>query len=226
MSFTETTTLSRRKVLLGLGFLSAAGVAFAREPDEKLDYLGKGNLEDLVPKQIGNWDFVTTSGLVVPPEDQLSQATYSQLLTRTYSDGAGPPMMLLVAQSAQQTGILQIHRPEICYTAGGYQLAEPELSPIRLPDRNLPAIHLAASADGRTEQVLYWTRIGERLPTSWREQKIAVALANFKGVNPDAVMVRVSTFGNDPRAAKTAMETFVRLLLQSLTPAQRRVLIG
>ena len=80
-------------------------------------------LDDLVPKTIGPWKFVAASGLVVPPEDQLSRTLYSQLLTRVYSDGENPPMMLLIAQSASQTGILQVHRPESCYPASGYQIS-------------------------------------------------------------------------------------------------------
>src|SRR5206468_319477 len=93
-----------------------------RQPTKHLDYLGNAKLEDIVPKSIGRWKFVAASGLIVPPEDQLSKAIYSQMLTRVYADGDNPPIMLLVAQSGSQTGVLQIHRPEFCYTAGGYQL--------------------------------------------------------------------------------------------------------
>ena len=101
--------LTRRKFALGLAFASVAGVAAARLPNKSIDYLGKNKLEDILPQRVGRWNYVSNSGLVVPPEDQMSRALYSQLVTRVYSDRNGPPIMLLVAQSATQTGILQIH---------------------------------------------------------------------------------------------------------------------
>src|SRR5881392_1588868 len=99
--------VDRRKILLGLLFCSAAGLAAWRQPNKHLDYLGNAKLDDIVPKTIGAWKFVAASGLVVPPEDQLSRAIYSQLLTRVYYDGVNPPVMLLIAQSGNQTGVLQ-----------------------------------------------------------------------------------------------------------------------
>ena len=218
--------LTRRKFALGLAFLSAAGVAAARQPNTNIDYLGKNKLEDVVPKQIGKWKFAASSGLVVPPEDQLSRALYSQLLTRRYTDGENPPMMLLVAQSSSQTGILQIHRPEICYTAGGYQLSAIEPHPIELPYGKLRTMSLSATSDSRTEQIVYWTRIGDHLPTSWREQRMAVAMDNLRRLIPDAVMVRVSTFGNDKTAALASIEQFIRSMLDSVAPPMRRVFVA
>jgi EpsI family protein len=218
--------LSRRKFVLGLAFLSAAGVAAVRQPNTRVDYLGTAKLDAILPEAIGGWQFVTSSGLVVPPEDQLSRAVYSQLLTRVYSDGKDPPMMLLVAQSATQTGILQIHRPEICYTAGGYQLADLEPHSIRLASGVLNTMSLSATSDGRTEQIVYWTRIGEHLPQSWRAQREVVALDNLRRIIPDAVMVRVSTIGHDKVAALAAIDEFVRAMLNSVRPEMRRVFIA
>jgi EpsI family protein len=217
--------LSRRKFALGLAFAGAAGVAFARQPDVRVDYLGKRKLEDILPERIGQWTFVSTSGLVVPPEDQLSRALYSQLLTRVYSGQDGSTMMLLVAQSGSQTGILQIHRPEICYNAGGYALSDIRPHQVKLPGGEVPTMSMAASNGARTEQLLYWTRIGNHMPTSWRQQRLAVATDNLKGEIPDAVMVRVSTFGTDRLAALASIDEFIRTMLASMTPAVRRVFV-
>ena len=226
MSDQQPFLLSRRKFALGLVFMSAAGVAAARQPTQNIDYLGKHKLEEVLPEKIGQWKFITSSGLVVPPEDQMSRALYSQLLTRVYSDGENAPIMLLVAQSASQTGILQIHRPEICYTAGGYRLSAIEPHAIALPTGPLQTISLSANADGATEQIVYWTRIGDHLPTSWREQRIAVAMDNLRGRIPDAVMVRVSTYGNDKVAARASIDRFVRAMMNSIPPSMQRVFIA
>lgn len=218
--------ITRRKFALGLAFASVAGVAAARQPSRNVDYLGKAKLEDVLPEKVGRWTFVSNSGLVVPPEDQLARALYSQLLTRTYMDEAGNGIMLLVAQSGSQSGILQIHRPEFCYTAGGYTLTPSVPHPVQLPGRELPALSISATREARTEQIVYWTRIGNHLPTSWTQQRLAVAMDNLKGYIPDAVMVRVSTYGNDKPLAFADVDEFIRALMAKVTPQVRRVLIG
>ena len=85
---------------------------------------------------------------------------------------------------------------------------------------------MAASNGARTEQLLYWTRCGDHLPTTWREQRLAVAVDNLKGRIPDAVMVRVSTISNDRRAALASIDEFIREMLGSMTPDIRRVFIA
>jgi len=218
--------MTRRKFALGLAFASVAGVAAARQPSKNVDYLGKAKLEEVVPEKVGRWTFVSNSGLVVPPEDQLARALYSQLLTRTYMDEAGNGIMLLVAQSGSQSGILQIHRPEFCYTAGGYSLTPSMPHPVQLPGRELPALSISATREARTEQIVYWTRIGSHLPSSWTQQRLAVAMDNLKGYIPDAVMVRVSAYGNDKPLALADVDEFIRALMSAVTPQVRRVLIG
>ncbi len=141
--------LTRRKFALGVAFASVAGVAAARQPTKNVDYLGKNKLDKVLPEKLGKWTFVSTSGLVVPPEDQLARALYSQLLTRVYADETGEPIMLLVAQSATQTGILQIHRPEFCYTAGGYDLSPSAPHNVALQGATLPALSISATRDAQ-----------------------------------------------------------------------------
>lgn len=212
----------RRKFLVGLLFCSSAGFAAWRKPRRHLDQLGSQKLDDLVPKSIGPWTFVSASGLVIPPDDKLSQALYSQVLTRVYSDGRGNSVMLLLAQSGGQTGFLQVHRPEICYTAGGYQISSVTSHPIRVGETIIPAISMDASAGGSPpEHIIYWTRIGNRMPTSWKDQRLAVAQQNLEGIIPDAILVRVSSVNDDGTNARATIDAFVRELLAAI-PADRR----
>jgi EpsI family protein len=223
-SFTEP-QVDRRKVLLGLLFCSAAGLAAWREPRKHLDYLGKTKLDDIVPKAIGPWKFVATSGVIVPPNDQLSRALYSNLMTRIYSDGRNPPVMLLVAQSGSQTGVLQIHRPETCYTASGYRISGVTPHPMQVGSTTVPVNSMDASADGVTEHVIYWTRVGDRMPANWKQQRLAVAEQNLRGFIPDAILVRVSTVRDDAAGARATLEAFIQTLIASLPPNRRSVFI-
>lgn len=216
-------TADRRKFVLGLLFCSAAALAAWRQPDQRLDYLGRRKLQDLVPRKIGRWSFVTNSGLVVPPEDQLRDTVYSQVLTRIYGDGDNPPIMLLIAQSASQTGFLQVHRPEFCYAAAGRQLSAITPYQVDLGSAVLRAAALDATANGSTEHIVYWTRIGNRMPQSWTEQKVAVAEENLAGIIPDAILVRVSCIELDGSVARQRIGEFIRALIASIGPANRSV---
>jgi EpsI family protein len=220
----RTRQLSRREVVAGLAMISAAGLAAARKPDIELNYLGKHKLEDIVPKQIGRWKFETTSGLVIPPEDQLSLALYSQLLTRVYDDGNGP-IMLLIAYSASQNGFLQVHRPEFCYTAGGFALSDFAPHEIQLsPEKSFKANTMTATRDGGGEKLLYWVRIGNHIPLSWARQKLVFAEDNLRKLVPDSALIRVST----PLGTERAMENideFIREMIASIAPPLRRVLV-
>jgi len=224
-SFAEPQT-DRRKFVLGLLFCSAAGIAAWRQPRTKIDYLGTAKLEDLVPKKIGRWNFVTASGLVVPPDDPFTKSLYSQVLTRVYSDDRSPPVMLLLAQNGGQTGFLQVHRPEVCYTAGGFQISPLTPHPIQVGSVSVPANRMDATAGGPTEHVVYWTRIGKRTPATWRQQKVAVAEQNLEGIIPDAILVRISTVDDDADAALARIDDFVRALLLSIPPSRRPVFIA
>jgi EpsI family protein len=223
-SFAEPQT-DRRKFLLGLLFCSAAGVAAWRQPRTRLDYLGKEKLEDLVPKTIGQWNFVSASGLVIPPEDDFQKSLYSQVLTRVYSDGRSTPVMLLLAQNGGQTGFLQIHRPEVCYTAGGYKISPLIPHPIKVGSKVVPANRMDATAGGPTEHVIYWTRVGTMIPANWRDQKLAVARQNLEGIIPDAILVRISTVDEDTEAALATIDKFIREMLLSIPPTRRSVFI-
>jgi len=218
--------MDRRKMLLGLLFASSAGVSFARQPRQRIDYLGSIKLDSLIPKIVGQWKFATTSGLVVPPEDNLASGLYSQLLTRVYVDSENPPIMLLIAQSAAQTGLLQIHRPEFCYPAGGFQLSPIAQVTIRANGRAFTVNQLTATAPGRIEQILYWTRVGNAMPATWAQQRLTTAIDSLKGIIPDAVLIRVSTIGADGESAYARLADFVAKMIDALPDATRRVFVS
>lgn len=216
--------LSRREILAGLAMISAAGIAAARRPSIPIDYMGQHKLDQIVPDQIGKWKFISASGLITAPPDQLQQAVYSQLLTRVYYDGEAP-IWVLLAYSANQTGFLQVHRPEFCYTAAGYQLSD--FAPHRIaigPGSTITTNSLTASRDDEAEKMIYWTRIGDHIPLSWAQQKLAVAGDNMRKLIPDAALIRIST--PDRPDALARLDAFIAAMVQSVAPPLRRVFIA
>jgi EpsI family protein len=218
---------SRRDLLVGGAALAAAGVAVARMPHAPMLLIGKDQLDKIVPLHIGDWSYETASGLVLPPPDQLARLLYDQQLTRTYSSPTQLPVMLLMAYGSSQGGMLQIHRPEICYPASGFQLTETRVTSVPLdPRRSVASRSFVAHSDTRNEQVLYWTRIGDDLPTSWTAQRIAVVRSNLAGRIPDGLLVRVSVVADDIERSQQTLKLFVRQMLAEMPLATQRMLIG
>lgn len=221
----RTRVLSRREILTGLALGSAGLVAAVRKPHIRLNYLGAHNLDRIIPAQIGRWKFVSTSGLVVPPKDQLALAIYSQTLTRVYAD-ATSTIMLLIAYSASETGFLQVHRPEFCYTAAGFELSDFARHDIRLDaSQSFRVNTLTANRDGGGEKLLYWTRIGNHVPLSWAEQKLVFAEDNLRELIPDAALIRVSSPLGQDSAEISKLDEFVRELIAATAAPLRRVLV-
>lgn len=216
---------NRRQFLIGAGCLTAAAVAFARKPRTDDAFMGSAKLENIVPSHFAGWQFVTASGLVLPPQDQLQSKIYHQLLTRVYNRGNDPTIMLLIAYGGSQDGVVQIHRPEICYPASGYTLSTVKDHVASLaPNVLIPSRFIVADSPARTEQMIYWTRLGSQFPRRWSEQRLAVFEQNMAGIIPDGVLVRIST--DDPDASPAILDSFAADLYGSATGLLKRLLVG
>ena len=219
---------TRREVLIGGALLAASGGAYALTPRQKVSLLGEAELEALVPRTFGEWREQPTEALVVPQtEGSLASRLYGQSVGRVYTDARGDTVMALIAHGDTQSDQLQIHRPEVCYPAFGFNVQDSHKVGVPLAaGAMLPARRMRAIADQRREQILYWTRIGEFLPASDAEQRWAKLRTAFGGVRPDGVLVRLSNLADDPRAGHALNLRFAAALLNDLSRSARRVLIG
>lgn len=219
--------LSRRKALIGGALLGTAVLSEFYVPRRSARQLDDKAFNALIPLTIGTWRYVTASGLIQPPEDQLSRSLYEQLVTRVYGAPDRDAVMLALAYSSIQEGRLQLHRPEICYPASGFAISDNVETSVRLNDGNrVPARFLVADRGDRREYILYWTRVGDAMPTRWFEQRLTMAAANLKGYVPDGMLTRMSVIGNDPVAARATLEMFARAMVSSVNATGKAILIG
>lgn len=220
--------VTRRDVILSGGMAIAAAGAFALTPRRELNLLGDKQLEKLVPLNIGSWTQQPSSAFVLPKtEGSLSDKLYNQLLTRLYQSDTMIPVMLVMAYGATQSDQLQLHRPEVCYTAVGFQIiASAAANVVLAPGADLPVRELAARSDSRIEPILYWTRIGDDLPTDGRQQRSTKLAQSMRGYIPDGILVRISTVAEPSREVYDQLGEFARSLLLSIAPANRQALIG
>lgn len=221
--------LNRRSLIAGGLLLAAAGVANSRRPDQPFKMLEgtRPNLKPLFPLKVGDWEYQTSSGLVLPPPDQLSDHLYNAIITRYYASPTNLPVMMLVAYNGVQDGMLQVHRPEVCYPASGYTIERDFFIPLDAGGGvEVPGHYLAARSVSRHEQLIYWTRIGNDFPVQWWRQHWAVAKENLKGRVPDGILIRFSTSAPDDETAILTLRRFIAPLFRALSPPARRLLFG
>ena len=223
--------LTRRRAWLLLSLLLAAGLAHLGRPQTSPEANARAlvPLEDLFPQQVGVWQPDPVSvGFVRPAFEQAKRfQMYDQVLERVYVNPAGERIMLSVAYGRQQSVGLQVHRPEVCYKAGGFSVGPVQAGQIALPAGALVVSRLVASMPERVEPITYWRLMGDRVVTDEARFKWDQVLAGLKGRGvDDGLLVRVSSVGGDAEAAWRLHEAFVRALDVAQNDAQRRRTTG
>ncbi len=216
--------VSRRHFFMGAAMLGTAAVAFARQPTAHNPVVKLETFEKWVPKTFGQWAEVGSSGVVLPAPDALSDRLYDNLVTRVYASPDAAVMMLL-AYNNMQDGMLQVHRPEICYPVGGYTLTETEGISVAALGKQIPSNVFTAAAADRTEQVVYFTRLGDEYPRTWAEQRLAVVEENLGGRIPDGMMLRVSLISRDRPSALETLREFIGEFSAASAPSLQRLLV-
>ena len=216
----------RRHVLMGGAMFAASGLAIARLPQPYAPLIDKQRFLSWVPDKAGPWSFSRSSGVVLPPPDAYTDRIYDNLVTRVFEAANLPSVMMLIAYNNKQDGVLQVHRPEICYSVGGYSLSPTLFHTMALAGRSLPANMFSALGPDRNEQVLYWIRIGDAFPRTWAEQRWAVAQANVAGRIPDGAMLRISLLGDNMNEAKPMLEGFAGDFIAASPKPLNHILLG
>lgn len=219
--------IRRRDLLLGGLGLAAVGGAAALAPRNRLVLLRNTTIADTIPRAFGAWDAQTADDLVGPEQaGRLARSLYSELVSRVYHEAStGAGVMLLAAYGDTQSDLLQLHRPESCYPAVGFSLLSARSVNLQVGGAMLPAREVVASKEGRTESIVYWARMGEALPQTGQEQRIARLKNAVHGDVPDGILVRCSSVG-DPAAAFPIVTRFVSAMLTAVPTNKRPSLVG
>ena len=90
----------------------------------------------------------------------------------------------------------------------------------------LPSRKVIARKGDRQENIIYWTRLGEYLPASARDQKVDRLRAAMSGVIPDGALFRFSEVGDDAQRSFDGIDVFIRDLVMAVAPGQRQALLG
>jgi len=186
------------------------------------------SLAQMIPARFDTWAVDPGVAPVQPDPAQqgMLEKIYDQTLSRTYVDAHGQRVMLSIAYGGDQSKSLQLHLPEVCYVAQGFQLISE--SDDVLPTRYgaLPVKRLVARLQDRNEPITYWITIGDKASKTGIEHKLRRLAYGLSGEVPDGMLVRVSTLASNERHAYAVQDRFIVALLAALAPAERTHLIG
>ena len=218
---------NRRDMIAGGLLMAMTAASIALRPVRMFPNLTHDELSDAIPKIIGDYSFATSSGLILPPADELSERLYDQVLTRVYLAPGRLPIMALFAYGSVQNLSLELHRPDECYPQQGFTISDPTPLAIDVGEHRIPAAILTARRlGGYVEQVAFWSRIGTRFPATRSAQSWLVAQENFAGRMPDGLLVRLSVPTGDRAQGILAVRSFIEALARTLTPLGRKILFG
>lgn len=222
--------ISFKHLVIGVCMFAAAGMALALKPTAKIADAGpKIDLEVLIPKTFGDWKIdETIVPIMVSPEvraklDQL----YGQTLTRTYINNAGRRVMLSIAYGTNQgSDDFQVHRPEFCYTAQGFQVKKSVEDTLNYGSGILPIRRLEAIQGPRNEPITYWITIGDKATLPGLGRKLTQLSYGLTGKIPDGMLIRVSSISPNTNQEYQLQDQFVNEMLDAVDPAQRVRLTG
>lgn len=222
--------LARRNFLLSGLMLGSAATAVVLtptvvkpDPSQRVDY------EKIIPTQFGNWRVLPASmGAVVNPQAQEAlDRLYSQIVSRVYQDAqTGKTVMLSVAYGEEQNKQSQVHLPEVCYPAQGFQLRGARLELLPTPIGDIPIKRLEASLGARHEPITYWIRLGDNVVRGGLEQKLVTIREGFAGRVADGLLFRISSIDSEVDNAYRLQDRFIQELLTATPPSTRHLLIG
>ena len=216
-------------LVLGLAMAGTSALTGALTPKARvLQAHEQFSLERMIPQRFGDWVIDPSVVPLQPDPEQQSvlEKIYDQTLSRTYVNREGQRVMLSIAYGGDQSKALQLHLPEVCYVAQGFELVED--SEDLLPTRHgrLPVKRLVARLSERNEPITYWITIGDKATKAGIQQKLRRLAYGLSSEIPDGMLVRVSTIGSDEHAAWRVQDRFVLDLLAVLAPGDRAHLIG
>jgi EpsI family protein len=218
-----------RHLLIGLSMLAAAGLALSLTPRLKVADQGpRISLEAMIPKQFGEWKLdQTITPIMFSPDVQANMnRIYNQLLNRTYINNKGEQIMLMVAYGGDQSYSMQIHQPEVCYPALGFQVGSLSKGFIDASGAKLPVMKLVATQDQRIEPITYWIMMGDSAVRGNWEQHFARLKYGLTGEIPYGILIRVSTISANESQSYRIEELFVRDMLGAMPVQNRKVLTG
>ncbi len=209
--------------------LVAAAVAWYMRPTIFIaDQRPKVDMEELIPRQFGDWHEIKQStGQIINPQQTIQlKKFYSQILSRTYVNKDGEVIMMSIAYGANQSDSMALHYPEVCYPAQGFQLLSKTIGTLATPYGSVPVKRLMTVLGIRSEPVTYWTTIGDKAVRGGIETKLTQLAYGVRGQIPDGLIFRLSSISSESTKGFELQTLFALDLLRALSVSARVLVYG
>lgn len=216
-------------VLASLAILASALLAYVLVPREMMAKSAETfDIRTIIPPTFGEWTLAPNVKLVEPEPDSFSRLLYSQEVGYGFKDREGHVVMLLIAYGPNQSSRLQLHRPELCYTASGFRISPTVTSEVGVRQDLAPLklLRLTAQREARNEPISYWMRVGDSVATSVVERNLIRLRLVMHGKVADGALIRVSTVGLPEQQAYPIHDRFIRDMLNAVAPENLSFFIG
>jgi EpsI family protein len=208
--------------------ITAASANYVKPTRYFSETRGDRKLAQIVPAQFGNWQQQDTTGSIVNPQQkQLLDELYSEQVSRTYVSMDGYRIMLSIAYGKNQNDSFQVHLPEICYPAQGFQVIAKEQTTIDTAFGSISAKQLNTTYQTqRTEPITYWTTIGNYVVKSSTDKKLKEIKYAMEGQIADGLLFRISSIDTNLPRAFDMQKKFASAMMSALSAEDRLRLAG
>ncbi|MDR2924695.1 MAG: EpsI family protein [Azoarcus sp.] len=220
-------SITFRALLIALAMLFASILAHVLTPSAGVQVV-EFDIEAIIPQKFADWQMEerNAAGVINPQTQTILDQIYSKLLSRTYVNTEGRRIMLSLAYGADQSHDKQIHKPEVCYPAQGFQIASKRKDMLQAGTVSFPVMRVVAQLGKRHEPVTYWIRLGDVLVRGLVEQTLVRIRYGLSGHIPDGILFRVSEINPDAHDSYALQDKFINELLPALSPESRKILLG
>lgn len=215
--------------LICMLMLGSAAAATWLTPTVRLaDQRAALRLEDVIPPTFSRWrtDSSIQVAVINPQLQAKLDSLYNQVLTRNYINDRGERIMLSIAYGSDQRDNMQVHRPEFCYPAQGFQLFRGQTTTLATRFGAVPVKRWVAQQGTRVEPITYWITVGDQVTRTDWERKRAQLHYGLSGIIPDGLLFRVSSIGGDEAEEYRLQQNFIDDLLNAIPSDQRIRLAG
>ncbi len=219
----------RKALLLAVSMAATAALASLGKPVPDADAAATAvDLDTLMPREFGDWRVDAASEAFVRPAVRQGKLykIYDQVLERTFINSKGYRIMVSAAFGREQSAGMQMHRPEVCYPAGGFKVEGVEPVQIELAGQAVAATRLHAFLPGRSEPITYWMLLGDAVVTDSTAFRLRQLSFGMRRRLLDGLLMRVSSIDAQPMRAYALQSQFADELVRAMRPPERVKVIG
>lgn len=210
--------------------MAGAAIVAAAQPAPRHDPQRQPlHLDSDVPRSFGPWsEYGGIAPLALTPETASRlEKIYNQQLIRSYRNTDGRVVMLLIAYGEDQLELTtQVHMPDVCYPAQGFDIVQRKEDSLAFGRAAIPVVRLFARSPGRDEPITYWITMGDAVLQNEMQRRFARLRYALRGIIPDGMLVRVSSLDSNVERAWVLQDSFLVALFAELATSIRGRLFG